>query len=503
MSFVPQISSITATGNNPNQMQQIDPDEDWTDSKQNKLEDYIKRYIETSTDYPRSFYKRINWPELINVVGINDQEFLQLKVDEIYDELVDQWDNEGELNINEIISIWGNKSNSLYDEVMSTINSVGLTPFKADLFEVEVQGNVKNNIVEPTIERMPSAIEIKNVQRELTGVGNVSEIPRTSTLPNLQSVVQKPQIEIPKLTKTQRRLSLDLMHGKSAYIKPTGTTGNGTLDESMLTTAAGAETTTVNVITKPEVVSRTPIRETKSTTEKATKNKRFSLLGTKKKSKSKTSIKQNNDDKGYTLSSDRRRVSLVGKSLPLYIINQLSISQQHTTSHKPSKRQILTLKESSSSKMAPLTPPSVQLETTDNNSITSSGPESVAIKSNRLQNLLANSQSLYAHSKDNDEMAMVTNSHTRTTNTSENTSQRLHYESDDEDKEYISPDSLTRYYGIQLEGEEEEDEEEILNGIGEEDEENGFVNVYGNFYNDARDENNSIGDIDDDYLFKI
>lgn len=149
-----------------------------------------------------------------------------------------------------------------------------------------------------------------------------------------------------------------------------------------------------------------------------------------------------------------RRTSIVGEQLPKYIREQLNQEQPvQKITPKTSVRKLL-----------------------QNNLPTISDTREVSRKPSRLQNLVTTSQSLYAHSND-------VNS---TTNTSEVENQLRYDTDDDDDREYILPGLLAKYYGVQFEDgsdvDYDDDEEDV-----------DFVNVGGSISND--DEN--------DYLFKV
>ena len=151
-------------------------------------------------------------------------------------------------------------------------------------------------------------------------------------------------------------------------------------------------------------------------------------------------------------------------------------------------------------------------ETTSVRKTESKNQKQVVKKKSRLQNLLANSQSLYSHSKDvNSARSSLASSNISSSNKTSNTSAggTPHYDSDEEDdnKEYILPDLLTRYYGMQAD--DNGDHEEILKEIDENEDDIDFVNVNESYDVLVRrvaddDRENTHHDYDDDdYLFKI
>ncbi|KAI5969407.1 hypothetical protein CANMA_001474 [Candida margitis] len=349
---------------------------DWTPEKQNELENYIESYLRQLNDISK-FYTDINWDKVTKLVNVNDIELLTPKVDEAFDHLV----MDDNLHLSKFASRWGNKESPLFTDVSQMIKSMGLMPFKEVVQEVPV------------------------------GADNQQPISEVEVRPKAN--------DMPKLTKTQRRLSLDLMK-----VRPNLT---ATEKKGQLVTSAATSITNLNVTTRSKPVLDHTVRH------------------------------------GPTPASRpelrNRRTSLVDEQLPKYIREQLCQGQslQRITPRSPIQRPLL------------------------NNLPAISDTREISRKPSRLQNLVTNSQSLYAHSSD-------VNS---TTNTSE-VEHQLRYDTDDDDREYISPGSLAKYYGLQFEEGsdveyEEEDEEE------EYEEEADFVNVGEGGSND--DEN--------DYLFKV
>ncbi|KAL6452290.1 hypothetical protein SBY92_001548 [Candida maltosa Xu316] len=386
----------------------------WTTQKDQLLVDYVTNYYQNLKD-TRVFYKNLEWNNIYDLVGITDQEFLRLKIDEIYDNIVSSYMSD-EFNIDELVTHWRSKKNPIFQEVAQMIEVIGL-----DLFKLE----------EEKVNDTPKQEEdTKNEE------GQVKQS---------KKIVAPP---VPKLTKTERRLSLDLMHSGPSL---------GINRESQLSKPSIASTTNINVLAKSE-----------TTINKSGEFKQLPLQ--KKRFPSKPQLPTTSPHAMIR----KRRTSMVDEQLPLYIRNQLNKNRpRQKLTPKPSKHQITKIPSADSSSRGSLKKPS------------------------RLQNLVSNSQSLYAHTKD------VTNSAKASPVNTFDSEQRSHYysdESDDDDddnKEYISPDSLTRYFGLHIEHEEEgehgvtddeEDEEDDEEEDDDDDEDHDFVNV---------------GDDDDDYLFKI
>ncbi|KAK6454491.1 uncharacterized protein RJT20DRAFT_136844 [Scheffersomyces xylosifermentans] len=479
----------------------MDDDLEWNDTKQAQLATYVEDYSNSLSD-PAQFYSKIDWQYLSRILGVKNVELLKIKVDEIYDERFDSF-NSDQLNINEIVSHWKKKRNPLFREVARMIESLGI-----ESFEVES-------------ERVPS----KNSNGASRGEG-VDKITDSRVIQNQSSLLKQ---DMPKLTTNQRRMSLDLMHPKPTLYahKPTGHR-----KKNSLTRPAEIGTTNVNV----EVGIVRALARTSSTAEtNEQKNnklkevqKKFRLLGTKTRSQNATG---NTKDKAIIsggnaylrtpqarenpLAADKkaRRASLVGDTLPLYIRKQL---EDFTIA---SRLQAPSTEGSPISPEEVLVSADVSLREGANDDIEGDEPSSdgnntaqISKKRSRLQNLLANSQSLYAHSKDvasvKSSLRSSKNDSNKTTNTSvENGSANSDSEEED-DKEYISPDSLTRYYGVQVD--DGDDHDEILRGINGNDDDVDFINVNESYdiltqrNGDDEDERSTrIEFEDDDYLFKI
>ncbi|RCK54621.1 hypothetical protein Cantr_04432 [Candida viswanathii] len=395
---------------------------DWTPQKEQLLEDYIVDYYQKLND-TRLFYKNLDWNRVYSIVGVDDQEFLRLKIDEVYDNFVNKCLGD-DFNVDQLVMHWKSKKNPIFQEVVQMVESLGLEEFKLD---------------QP---REPEE-SVEKQQPQLVPVA----LPKLDHYQVSEPVKKVKSPPVPQLTRTERRVSLELMHPKPTF---------GVHRELPLAKAPVAATTNINVLAKPE--AGTLIKKTTSPTKK-----RFSF----KQQKPVTPfIVEPNTQRPKT-----RRTSTVDEQLPTYIRNQLTKNRpRQKLTPKPSKRH-------------------VPAHLSNESSLRGSYKKTTS----RLQNLVTNSQSLYAHNKD------LTNSGKSSPANTFDSDQRLQYFSDESDgddtKEYILPDLLTRYIGMHIDHDDEDDDDEegveTDNNDHENDEDDhDFVNV-------------GEEDDDDDYLFKI
>lgn len=318
-----------------------------------------------------------------------------------------------------------------------------------------------------------------------------------ATSPSIQ--IEKSRIEMPKLSKAQRRTSLDLM-----YSRPHLANNITPRRSNSLSKPAIASISNVNVLTKADVSNKkepskkfnlvliipkrnghaaVPVsgdhRSNNNLVVTADSNSRIPVdppgeLGQSGPSASGPSqsnpntVQSERNNQKITNDKRTRRISLVGENLPSYIRNQLQPGGSH-------QDKTLTKKQS------------------------------------RMHNVLANSESLYAHNKD--VPSVKSDSYTGTSDYDNINDQNSESE---EDREYILPDLLTKYYEMQEEEEYDEDEDgdgdRIVDGMGN-GMDNGFVNVdtqvdlseddededSNKATNDGDDDKNQ----DDDYLFTV
>ncbi|KAI5955890.1 hypothetical protein KGF54_001392 [Candida jiufengensis] len=382
---------------------------EWTETNQTILEKFMEEYIKNLSELS-SFYLNLDYNKLASIINYNDIEIIKLRIDEIFD---DHYLIQDDLNYSKLLKSKEEFNNS---EILRIIQSIDLQPFKENSpLQQQQPQNSSDEVFESTI------------------------------------IEQLPRAEMPKLTKKQRRQSLDLMHSRPSL---------GIRKDTQLTTAPAISTTNVNVTASSKAILKIP-------------SKKFI------DSKDVQSIRQ-----AAVPNMKQRRTSLVGAQLPNYIRKQLI-----------GNRQIQKITPKSSVRRMNLQNDQLNMNNNTNanniqqNHYSPSNSTITRKQQTRLQNLLSNSQSLYAHSNSNDVES--------TTNTSD-LENRLRYDTDDDDKEYISPDSLAKFYGLQYEGdggdyEEEDDEDEDE----DDEEENEFVNLEEN-------SNQLInGNDENDYLFKI
>ncbi|KAI5958235.1 hypothetical protein KGF57_002590 [Candida theae] len=354
---------------------------DSTPDEQVLLEKYMETYVGQLTDIS-SFYANIDWKHVTKITKYNDVETLKLTIDEFFDRMVMDQD----LQLSNFVARWGKSDTPLYSNVSQMMDSIGILPFKEVADATSTSEGIQKNPV-PEIEPSSKARDM------------------------------------PKLTKNQRRLSLELMQRRPNLYTTT--------TEGQLFTTAAASVTNLNVTTMSKPVLESTLSD------------------------------KVNSETGLGMKT--RRTSLVNEQLPKYIREQLRQGQQpvQKITPKPSVRKFI------SNNLAPI-----------------SDMREVSRKPSRLQNVVTNSQSLYAHSND-------VNS---TSNTSE-IEHQLRYDTDDDDREYISPASLAKYYGVQFEeGSDVEYDNDDDDDEDEEEEDTDFVKVPGGASDD---------DGENDYLFKV
>lgn len=435
---------------------------------------------------------------------MGNQQFIQMKVDEIYEEQYATKVNES--GVNTIIDGWKNKDNPIYKEVSQLVENLNIQAFKVneenglsegtDEIQAPVNGNpdrMDGNLLEDNMDEDSSLPE---------GVSNKNGKASTS-----------PKIDFPKLTTTQRRMSLDLM-----YTVPRFSTGipdqipDLTKKRPNLSKPASATTTNINVTTKTDIITNSnqkqlmvsnsnrfqkflrkiKLKITRNVNEvtSSPKSPLIVQLDDTLKGKPENIVddsknvngKQGKDRNRYKLSGleKGRRLSLVGENLPLYIRQQL---EPNYSNQNP-------VLENSSFQ------------------VDSASSRSLSRRQSRMHNLLENSQSLYSQSKD---LSLVGSGTNQDDNTMPNTSEieRLNENNDetengsDDDKEYILPDLLARYYGSDA------NEEDLITNINEIEDAFDFINVRSyDAYEDMEEEDEEEEDDedyneDDEYLFKI
>lgn len=397
----------------------------WTDEQWDKLESYLVEFGHLNSDneylynFQLEFLSRyLNSEEqtvINNLNHLNQQKPIQSKN-----------------NFN-----WEGNKTKLINEVDNIILLFNLTPFK-EITQPPIKGVFGDH-------RAMNDQRSQRNQRE-SGPGPSNEIDLLAKPPiqNLalqndpdHSKITKPRTEIPhkkempKLSKAQRRTSLDLMHSRPNLSdfqhKRTGSFSKPAL----------ASTSNVNVLTKADVKAK----------DKSPNKFNLVLIIPKRKGHA---PKENQGNTGDTLDKRTRRLSLVGENLPNYIKNQLN------------------------------------------------GERTITKKKSRVHNLLANSESLYAHSKVSGKDSAKDSGRDASANASAKSSHTgsdydnydQNSESED-DREYILPNLLTKYY---------EDQEEERASIDD----NEFVNVNQLELSESeRLENDDNDNDNDDYLFTM
>jgi hypothetical protein len=424
---------------------------EWSKEYQQQLLEYIVKYNESLGDMT-IFFSQIDWNHLSRQFRTNNIEFLKYKVDEIFDSLYFRMDKDV-LNVTETFNLWNNR----------------------------------NKLILRDVEDMLDALKLQSFE--------VQEEPRSTNM----AMTASSRSELPKLTKTERRMSLDLLK-----LKPRGLSESGIHRELNRTKPAAASTTTINVITRAELNMMKEVEVVKPKMKERFKDvqNRFKfVLGSKNSKKQphqppQVSIKIPPillDSTAEPIGKDQmsikpkrsikntqkmeRRVSVVGDNLPLYIRDQLRNEEKDQSNSQSKSQQV---RGSFENRPKPKTSKST-----------------VPKRLTRLQNLLSNSQTLYAHSKDIPSMTSTNSSHTNTPETIETT--RNNFYTDEEDGNLL--EELLRYYGVQLE--DADDDDNILNELEEEDDAN-FVDVNESYdVLNGRDKTETNDEDDDEYLFKI
>ena len=435
---------------------------------------------------------------------MGNQQFIQMKVDEIYEEQYATKVNE--IGANTIIDGWKNKDSSIYKEVSRLVDNLNIQAFKV---------NEENGLSEGTDDiQAPENGNPDQMDGHLLEDNMEEDSPLPERVSNKSGKTStSPKIDFPKLTTTQRRTSLDLM-----YTVPRFSTGISdqipalTKTRPNLSKPASATTTNINVTTKTDIITnpnqkqltvsnsnrfqnflrKIKLKITRNVNEVGSSPKSPLIVQLDDTLKGKPENiaddpknihgKQGKDKTRYKLSGleKGRRLSLVGENLPLYIRQQLEANYSNQN----------PVLENSSFQ------------------VDSASSRSLSRRQSRMHNLLENSQSLYSQSKD---LSLVGSGTNQDDDTMPNTSEieRLNENNDetengsDDDKEYILPDLLARYYGGDA------NEEDLITNINEIEDAFDFINVrsYDAYEDmegeDEEDEEDEDYNEDDEYLFKI
>lgn len=359
---------------------------------------------------------------------------------------IDQLVSNKSLLIHDEVNWEGNKIN-LMNEVDNIILSFDLKPYhdltkppiKATRTQAESTQSTNQSIRDDNARRL----KVRSSQNDKTHL-------RTMSLQFHGPL----KVELPKLSKTQRRMSLDLMHSKPYA----SSSLNGLTRASSLSKPALASTSNVNVLTKPNFTSKEPAGEA-GVTGDPTKANKFNIALILPNKNIIQPIKSTDDNLFKDLNAKPRRSSLVGDKLPNYIKAQLNLAGDG---------------------------------------------KKLSNKQSRLHNLLSNSESLYVNNKDIS--SSRSDVHTGTSdyyNSYENNSS-------DDDKEYILPNLITKYY--EMNGQVDDDDIDFvqINGsfVHQDDfRSNGGLVEYedelGQEQGNDEEHHNDDNDNDDEYLFKI
>lgn len=478
----------------------------WNSDKQLKLENYVKSIASETSDVDK-FFEKVDWPYLTTYLNIRNQQFIQMKVDEIYEEQYSIKVNDD--GINTIIEEWRNKDNVVYREVCQLVESLNLQEFKVH------DENGLNERADGIIASEEGQLDQVDDQIVEENIVEVVPLLQEVSTDNRQSL-HFPKIDLPKLTSTQRRMSLDLMHTIPMISNEMSTQIPQLAKKKQnLSKPASTTTTNINVTTKTDI--NTKVSQKKAAVSNRNRFQDFlrkiKLKITRNVSDAASSpmsplvvqlddtlrgksenlmvgtqnfqAKQVKNKDHYKSSEVKtvRRLSLVGENLPLYIRQQLEASN---TAANP------ILQNSS-----------YQADYTSSTSLSK--------RQSRMHNILENSQSLYSQSKD---LSLIESGTNQDDDTMPNTSEieRINENNDetengsDDDKEYILPDLLARYYGSDA------NEEDLITNINEIEDAFDFINVrsYDAYDQEGDDEGEDEGEDeeveyneDDEYLFKI
>lgn len=385
------------------------------------------------------FFNTIKWEYLTTITNLPDIGFLKMKVDELYQKEISGLLRKNDEEYADLIQNW--KDSAIFAEVQQLIDDMGLQEF-----EYESLGSKSAQESELRQWKAPQQENARQTKTEPAESINI--VPEPSPNPK---ITEQPSLDLKTSERplqdlrTERRTSLELIH-------------NGPISgPESLSRAASVSTSNVNVITKAEVTGLT-----KTPTKTLIKNRlKFTGFKLRKKTVDLTTKPSpaSIDRTKQSTSMSNRRVSLVGENLPMYIRQQLSMPEQEESADKDSVR--------------------VKSPETDSFN-------SLSNKPSRINNLLANSQSLYSHSKD-----VSSQNHTSNTSLYDNDT------TSDNDKEYILPNLFTKYYG---DDDGDSNVDAVIKGI-EDMGDAEFVNVGGS--SSIEEEEEEEEEEEPDYLFSI
>lgn len=416
-------------------------------------------------------YDRINLKDLISITGSNNEELIKIRIDNFFEEELDPFRDIKEFNLIEAYDKVNENENPFMSEVHEILNDLQLETYFDDIEQVSPneEENSKASNLEKLIEQGLSGEEKKNQVVNSKGSQTINGHKKINNTIIVLEGIKYPLPFVPVK---------DTLKWNSKLNRP----------------AAICSTNNVNVVTKSEIK---PIVIPKTTT---IKEKRRSVLEKIKsslfKSSSKTSPNEQNhignipttapeanlERRGNKNEINNRRTSMVVENLPLYIKNQLANDSLNEDNHE--NTYLKNNDKSTSLKMNKDIFKPLQQNTP------------VSKKPSRFKNILTNSQSMYAHSK---EVSSAKSNDSQTATNSGYVSDRiLGDSSNNEDKVYILPNLIAKAYEKYNDYNDEESGKDFQN------DEIDFLNL-----NDSLDdyiennENDEDEDEDDKYLFRF
>lgn len=310
----------------------------------------------------------------------------------------------------------------------------------------------------------------ENSQKRAHEVLEELKLPQFSNVTFSESL-QILKTELPVLTGQEKRVSLQLMRPKPSITKM----------QQQLRGPAATSTSNINVMTKAEV------RAISIPVSKKSKDIKVSKLIDSlhlriNKPKKLPEITQETIISRKTTQNDKianRRHSLVGDSLPAYIVKQLQPSNSGAEDERED-------------------------ETTRRSRPRTTGVELSGHQS-RFKNLVDTSKQMYARTKDVESLHTDHNGTTVNNTTDKNSRPKTNYDDiEDEDEEYILPQLLTRIYGEMNDSPANGEDEDDYYAYSDEDNDNfeeevDFVNLNGSL--DTNRRTVTEGSDSEDYLF--
>lgn len=483
-----------------------------------------------------------------------------MKVNDLYQEAITNELSKGDEEYYDLLRFWKSEDNYIYKEVNKMIDGLGLQEFYSDY---QNDASIINENKFGNNDYIDQGLSHKIVSdAKKLDYDRIEFHERTKSYqPPILSSINK--VEMPKLSKTQRRMSLDLMHlpsGMSNKLQSESNRPGLHKRKTSLSKPASTSTSNINVLTKPQNITQKSqddkgvvnnqinpepgvviIKNRFKNLKKVLERFLFSLGKKDRQHKSTngrvispnaidlnkklmkdeevqhTSATLSKAEQGHTqnqltnrpradptlgtIAKKERRVSLVGENLPMYIRKQLDLDEEPHT-HDDNVKKVLR----------PLSPISTEQSTVFSPSPKhdSVSTKSISRKQSRLDNILSNSQSLYTHSKDRASVKSGVSP-----NNTSNTTPYANDTTSDTDKEYILPNLFTKYYGGELEGDENEDNDALTDGIEYMEDDVDFINVGGSFEgfgvlgedidqeheDDDEDDEDEDEEVENEYLF--